>query len=331
MIGEYFWLLKRGWHKFMDKFGIDKTKRYYIHSWSNCLRRGQRISWHTHGNTIYSGSFMSTVNGSSTIYGLGEDGYGPAQLPDYMPKGFDFPKKQHFVNPNSPADLVFFDSMIPHRTTEVDAEQEAGYKSIGQDCRISSSWDITPFVESHCSPFYDPEDPFFEKADAGEGMARDGQKLSEQIQAEHGARMAESEMTSDGYNEALGISSIDDVLKNERFGGDALDTSGYRLDDKDADHASAAVERDERGELLGALKSFEAAAQFQPSSASHFNLASVYADEEYIAETFRGAEGRAEALKLAVEHLRHALRLAPGNSEAKELLDSLQSDGGKEL
>ena len=58
-----------------------------------------------------------------------------------------------------------FQSLIMHKTVEINDEQYEEMRKTGVDCRITSSWDISadPIGNHHTVPFYDPADPDFSK------------------------------------------------------------------------------------------------------------------------------------------------------------------------
>jgi len=173
-VGDYFWLIKRAFHQYIEAYDLKKTitKPMYIHSWANCLRKGQKLEWHNHGEEgdfQISGTFaVSTSPGSATLY----------KIP-----GSD----KIMRNPNKGHDLVMFDSMIDHQTTTVDTSQLKGLNETAEsNCRITSSWDINeePGTVWHSVPFYDPEDPYFTNDPTGTKTVRMGQEVLKLDQTE---------------------------------------------------------------------------------------------------------------------------------------------------
>ena len=188
VVGQYYAVIKRSFHRLLDLYGLDKTRRYWLHGWANCFRLGQGIHWHAHGSVDggqpVSGSFMVTVNASATLYRVGDlprsvtDRHAPAFYAyDHNAGGTEMAGVLR--NPNTPGDLLFFGSDIAHRSTVVDAEQARGFESVaGADCRISTSFDISTDEaldgNHHSVPLFDPANPYFEDGKAMQAMAREG-------------------------------------------------------------------------------------------------------------------------------------------------------------
>jgi hypothetical protein len=149
-VGHYYWSIKRAFHKFVKFYNIKIEKPLFAHSWANCLRKDQHLYWHNHaepGDFSYSGTFAAHVpTGSFTLY----------ENPN---------TKKVIKNNNEENDLVMFQSMIMHKTVEINDEQYEEMKKTGTDCRITSSWDISadPIGNHHSTPFYDPNDIDFSK------------------------------------------------------------------------------------------------------------------------------------------------------------------------
>ena len=119
----------------------------YVHSWANCLRTGQKLEWHNHGEEgewSVSGTYVvSAAAGSATFY--------------KVPRS-----RRVFKNPNAVHDIVMFDSLLDHQTSTVDhAQSKAMNQTLASECRITSSWDIhaEPGNVWHSVPLYDPLDP----------------------------------------------------------------------------------------------------------------------------------------------------------------------------
>eukprot|EP00937_MAST-01D_sp_MAST-1D-sp2_P007997 g7997.t1 len=165
-VGDYFWLIKRAFHRYIEEYGLSARieSPLFIHSWTNCLRTGQKLEWHNHcepGDWQTSGTFIaSAANGSATFF--------------RVPGGNKIMK-----NPNTPHDIVMFDSLIEHQTSTVDdAQRTAMREQLHSDCRITSSWDINthPGDIWQSVPFYDPHDPFFARDPTGERAVREGRR-----------------------------------------------------------------------------------------------------------------------------------------------------------
>ena len=91
----------------------------------------------------------------------------------------------------------------------------------------------------------------------------------------------------------------------------------YDLSDSKADHRAHAIERDEAGDMKGAVASFRAAKKFSPEYSESFsNLAIALVDEGY--------GGGDEAVEEAIDLLVKALTIDPGNELAKETLSELR-------
>ena len=146
-VGAYYWLIKRAFHRYLSEYGLKPTKTMYVHSWANCLRTGQKLEWHNHGEEgewSVSGTYVvSAAAGSATFYRV--------------------PRSHRvFQNPNAVHDLVMFDSLLDHQTSTVDrAQSEVMNRTLASECRITSSWDIheEPGNVWHSVPLYDPLDP----------------------------------------------------------------------------------------------------------------------------------------------------------------------------
>jgi hypothetical protein len=188
-VGEYYWAIKLAFHQFVDAHNISIVAPLYIHSWANCLRSGQHLFWHAHGDEDpdgpgaaaeqpmvrqhreqrVSGTFSAHVPvGSKTYY----------RLPPSPSSG----KSKVLPNPNLANDLVLFQSNIEHRSCEISDAMQAELSASDTDCRITSSWDISPEPTDvfHAVPFYDPDDLFFagdpgtaRMLQAGEGLVRE--------------------------------------------------------------------------------------------------------------------------------------------------------------
>ena len=146
-VGAYYWLIKRAFHQYLSEYGLKPKQIMYVHSWANCLRTGQKLEWHNHGEEgefSVSGTYIvSAAAGSATFY--------------KVPRS-----RRIFKNPNAVHDIVMFDSLLDHQTSTVDrAQSEAMNHTLASECRISSSWDIhaEPGNLWHSVPLYDPLDP----------------------------------------------------------------------------------------------------------------------------------------------------------------------------
>jgi len=148
-VGDYFWLIKRAFHKYIEAYSIAVPRPLFIKSWANCFRRGQYINWHEHGR-VHSGTFFVAVPGPAD----------PSNT-SYMLKG------EIFNLVNTMGELVLFSGEgTPHRSSNL-TEQQVDWLANEQasECRITSSFDISadPHGIGHSVPFFDPEDPYFER------------------------------------------------------------------------------------------------------------------------------------------------------------------------
>ena len=171
-VGDYYWTIKRAFHRYIAHHGIEVTEPLFIHSWANCFRSGN-IDWHAHapddapqtgiaGVSHFSGTFAVAVprtNQSATIY-KPEGGL--------LYRGGMRPSKTQMVrNTNTAHDVVIFDSALEHRSTALTTAQiEDLAEHAGSPCRITSSFDIAPWPSAiwHSVPFYDPKDPDWKQA-----------------------------------------------------------------------------------------------------------------------------------------------------------------------
>ena len=239
-VGDYYWAIKRAFHAYIARNGVAITKPLYIHSWANCFREGQ-IKWHAHGPDdveaeglhFFSGTFavavpVGTALRTATIYK-------PERAKRYQ-GGFTPAKTQVVRNVNTAGDLVIFDSMLHHQSTQLSAAQLADLAEHARaPCRITSSWDITndPLGIFHSVPFYDPADPEWQggQDDGGQQGGRQEGGGSGGSGSDGGAK---KKKTSYERIVAAGQAQVDEDIANQKREGvygkepeDDEDAAGY--------------------------------------------------------------------------------------------------------
>ena len=224
-----FWGVKAAFHRFLDVYPALKRQPYYVHGWALCMREGEGLGWHDHSDLPdhISGTLAVFVNASSsTLYRMtprppgvpppGTDARARARAEAarraaeraavpltytddgeaYDPARADaYPGTFLLRNPNTPNDIVLFDSGIVHRTSFIDAAQVAAYTAADGPggCRVTVSFDVAPRTSllgvAHAVPLYDPDDPHFLRGDAGADMARRGSAFVRAARARLAARL----------------------------------------------------------------------------------------------------------------------------------------------